>query len=266
LYLRFIFSSQKPSPTTVLAFTGQEPLFEDDSYLLPVLEDDPFLRTYSILPFVYLPLTRSELQTDDWTDTDEDPSHSAQQGTHADLNPNLVLSQAHREIKLLKERLANAQNELQDYRKLVQTQLAASTLAELKEDTPLEPVKRDDDTHYFASYSGNGASCRCLYDGPSSHQSAFSVDIHWTMLSDDVRTMTYAAFILSNPSVFRDAVVLDVGCGTGILSLFAARAGAKKVFAIDASKIAHKAEEIVRANGYADVITYALSHPRNTDA
>ena len=79
------------------------------------------------------------------------------------------------------------------------------------------------------------------------------------MLSDDVRTMTYATFILSNPSVFRDAVVLDVGCGTGILSLFAARAGAKKVFAVDASNIADKAEEIVKANGYADVITYALS-------
>ena len=77
------------------------------------------------------------------------------------------------------------------------------------------------------------------------------------MLNDDVRTITYAAFILSNPGIFRDAVVLDVGCGTGILSLFAARAGAKRVFAVDASIIANKAEEIVRANGYADVITYA---------
>ena len=91
------------------------------------------------------------------------------------------------------------------------------------------------------------------------------------MLNDDVRTMTYAAFILSNPSVFRDAVVLDVGCGTGILSLFAARAGAKKVFAVDASKIADKAEEIVKANGYADVITYVapsqISEPSwNIDA
>jgi protein arginine N-methyltransferase 3 len=75
------------------------------------------------------------------------------------------------------------------------------------------------------------------------------------MLNDDVRTMTYAAFILSNPNIFRDAVVLDVGCGTGVLSLFAARAGAKKVFAVDASNIAEKAEEIIKVNGYADVIT-----------
>jgi len=41
----FDFFPQKPSPVTVLAFTGQEPLFADDNYLLPVLEDDSFLRT-----------------------------------------------------------------------------------------------------------------------------------------------------------------------------------------------------------------------------
>ena len=49
--------------------------------------------------------------------------------------------------------------------------------------------------------------------------------------------------------------VLDVGCGTGILSLFAARSGAKRVFAVDASEIALKAEQIVKANGYEEVVT-----------
>jgi protein arginine N-methyltransferase 3 len=79
------------------------------------------------------------------------------------------------------------------------------------------------------------------------------------MIQDKVRTSTYANFILSNPQLFRDAVVLDVGCGTGILSLFAARAGAKKVFAVDASPIAEKARAIVKANNCEDVITYVLS-------
>ena len=75
------------------------------------------------------------------------------------------------------------------------------------------------------------------------------------MINDKVRTATYAKFILSNPEVFRDAVVLDVGCGTGILSLFAAKAGAKRVFAIDASDIAEKAESIVKVNELDNVIT-----------
>ncbi|KAG5654314.1 hypothetical protein H0H81_004733 [Sphagnurus paluster] len=75
------------------------------------------------------------------------------------------------------------------------------------------------------------------------------------MIQDKVRTSTYAHFILTNPILFRDAVVLDVGCGTGILSLFAARSGAKRVIAVDASDIAEKAERIVQVNGFSDIIT-----------
>lgn len=69
------------------------------------------------------------------------------------------------------------------------------------------------------------------------------------MLKDKVRTESYRNFILSNPKIFRGAVVLDVGCGTGILSMFAARAGAKKVYAVDASEVAYKAMRNVKENG-----------------
>lgn len=75
------------------------------------------------------------------------------------------------------------------------------------------------------------------------------------MIQDRVRTSAYAHFILTNPHLFLDATVLDVGCGTGILSLFAARSGAKRVIAVDASDIAEKAEKIVRANGLENIIT-----------
>jgi protein arginine N-methyltransferase 1 len=49
--------------------------------------------------------------------------------------------------------------------------------------------------------------------------------------------------------------VLDIGCGTGILSIFAARAGAKHVYAIDNAEIAEYAREIVRKNNFSEVIT-----------
>ena len=41
-------------------------------------------------------------------------------------------------------------------------------------------------------------------------------------------------------------VVLDVGCGTGILSMFAAKAGASHVIGIDQSEIIYQAMDIVR--------------------
>lgn len=52
------------------------------------------------------------------------------------------------------------------------------------------------------------------------------------MLKDEVRTLTYRNAIYHNKHLFKDKVVMDVGSGTGILSMFAAKAGAKKVFAV----------------------------------
>lgn len=52
------------------------------------------------------------------------------------------------------------------------------------------------------------------------------------MLKDEVRTVTYRNAIYHNKHLFKDKIVMDVGSGTGILSMFAARAGAKKVIAV----------------------------------
>jgi protein arginine N-methyltransferase 3 len=64
-------------------------------------------------------------------------------------------------------------------------------------------------------------------------------------LQDKVRTESYRDFILNNPETFKDKVVMDIGCGTGILSMFAAKAGAKHVFAIDNSDIIERAKYVL---------------------
>lgn len=52
------------------------------------------------------------------------------------------------------------------------------------------------------------------------------------MLKDEVRTKTYQNVIYKNSFLFKDKIVLDVGAGTGILSLFCAKVGAKHVYAV----------------------------------
>merc|ERR1712086_411457 len=79
--------------------------------------------------------------------------------------------------------------------------------------------------------------------------------IHEEMLKDTVRTETYMQAMLKNKHLFKDKVVLDVGCGTGILSMFAAKAGAKKVIGIEMSSIVEYAQKIVKANHLENTVT-----------
>jgi protein arginine N-methyltransferase 1 len=79
--------------------------------------------------------------------------------------------------------------------------------------------------------------------------------IHEEMLKDYVRTDTYRRSIVDNKHLFKDKIVLDVGCGTGILSMFAAEAGAKHVYGVDCADIVKSARMIVEENEFSDRIT-----------
>ncbi|KAE9975347.1 hypothetical protein BLS_002660 [Venturia inaequalis] len=191
--------------------------FNDDKYLQPVLEDDALL--FSL----------------------DDISPSTQQGDNilatseaADANPSPEAKIAH-----LERQLQNVQSQYKEYRHQVEETLEkrwtdestgnSSTSADAQSGKP------DYDGNYFDSYSYN--------------------DIHETMLKDTVRTDAYRDFIYESKHLFAGKTVLDVGCGTGILSMFCARAGAAKVIAVDNSNIIDKARTNIHANGLSDVIT-----------
>lgn len=57
------------------------------------------------------------------------------------------------------------------------------------------------------------------------------VDVHEAMITDAPRMKAYAQAVLDNVERIRGRVVVDVGCGTSVLSLMCARAGARKVTA-----------------------------------
>jgi protein arginine N-methyltransferase 1 len=93
-------------------------------------------------------------------------------------------------------------------------------------------------------------------EGPSDNVLRSSFDSpgpHTSMLEDRVRT---SAFLAALDEVVRsEDVVLDIGTGTGVLAVGAARAGARHVYAIEATPLAREAREVVRANGFEERIT-----------
>ena len=79
----------------------------------------------------------------------------------------------------------------------------------------VEPVVNSDE--YFTSYD--------------------DVEVHRLMINDQPRTRAYQNAIINNAHIFKNKIVMDIGAGTGILSLFAKKAGARKVYAVEASPL-----------------------------
>ena len=77
-------------------------------------------------------------------------------------------------------------------------------------------------------------------------------EVHRSMICDRVRTEAFKSAI---DSVVRPGdVVLDVGAGSGILSIFAARAGASRVYAVEQTSIAVLAQELAASNGVSGIV------------
>lgn len=77
---------------------------------------------------------------------------------------------------------------------------------------------------------------------------------HFPMMRDTARNAAYQAAL--NKAVGPDSLVLEIGTGSGLLAMMAARAGAARVTTCEiVGVVAETAAEIVRANGLSDTVT-----------
>ncbi|KAI3435512.1 hypothetical protein D9Q98_001578 [Chlorella vulgaris] len=203
----------------------------DDSYLQPVLADD-------------------ELMFYDWEQEEEGEQEDGQQaGVSAaagQVQPSAATSQ---------QRL---QEENEALRGMVESLKAVVLQGE-----GVSELVADQSADAEGGASAGGASdstaaaeqsqdCAAAAIDASYFDSYSTFDIHREMLADKVRTEAYRDALEKNPGLVSGARVLDLGCGTAILSMFAARAGAASVVGIDGSEqIAGIARSIVEANGLA---------------
>lgn len=99
-----------------------------------------------------------------------------------------------------------------------------------------------------ATRAGGGDRRRPASPRPGNREIA----MHIELLDDVARTHAFVSAIQAH--VRPGDVVVDLGTGNGVLAMAAARAGAARVYAIEASDFADVAEETFARNGFAETI------------
>ncbi|KAI9030339.1 S-adenosyl-L-methionine-dependent methyltransferase [Hyaloraphidium curvatum] len=229
--IRLVNWIRKTAPSAEAASSVPKEVLENDDYLMPVLQDDPLL--YSL-----------DFDADEDAVANGSAGQSAPEGLHSLHAANKALEEAREELRRVQEAFAAYRNDVQ---KVFTETVLETDVAEMAKDRDAEAdgAGSDEEDYYFKSYSNFG--------------------IHEQMIKDRARTDAYRDFMYENKDLFKDKVVLDVGCGTGILSMFAVKAGAKHVYSIDASSIIDKARKIVELNDLGDKITLIKGRVEDLD-
>ncbi|KAK9430492.1 S-adenosyl-L-methionine-dependent methyltransferase [Lipomyces doorenjongii] len=208
-------------------------LFLDDSqYLKPTMQDDALL---------------FGIQDDDSEEAEEDPDVIYEKEQLAE-----VARENAERVKVLQSQLKELQLQFDEYKDIVRTVLNRDFDSDSGSDGSVS--SRSSSPEIRARPAVNGKGKKTANNDDHYFESYAYNDIHEIMLKDSIRTDSYRDFIYDNKDIFKDKIVLDVGCGTGILSMFAAKAGARKVYAVDNSDIIEKAIANVHENGLDRII------------
>ncbi len=219
-----VAAGRDPRPTlTSTAATSSTP-WSDDAYLCPVLANDELL-------FHDWAAEQPSLETADTTNNGEDDIAAMLE----DMKQLAMSDPAVRDLLLAVSGGGGT----------------AAAIAAAQNDISSSDNDDDSDSDDSAKGAAAAAASNAAAIDATYFESYSFFDIHRDMLSDRIRTLAYRDALENNPSLLKGATVLDVGCGTGVLSMFAARGGAEKVFAVDGSpEIAQVARKICAENGY----------------
>lgn len=83
---------------------------------------------------------------------------------------------------------------------------------------------------------------------------------HRAFIEDDVRNQAYQAAMARQ--IGPGSTVVDIGCGTGLLSFLARKSGAGRVLGVDWSSIIPAARETARRNGFGEVVEFIKADAR----
>ncbi len=81
-----------------------------------------------------------------------------------------------------------------------------------------------------------------------------SILAHHSMLADSVRMAAYERAI--RETVAAGDVVADIGTGSGVLAFMALKAGARRVYAVEKTRVVREAEKIAAKNGFQDRVVF----------
>ncbi|GIY97601.1 protein arginine N-methyltransferase 3 [Caerostris extrusa] len=220
-YIQFInfIRKHKLSPSAVMHISTACP-WSTDFYMKPFDLNDPLL-VFDIEGYM------------------EEKENERTDGKDSVTIPNSEFQTLMQELTSQTERLKNAYDRIDRMKEAAKTVLLCnnqqcSSMNNRSSYQDNASSGNDEDNYYFSTYD--------------------HFAIHHEMLQDKVRTLAYKDAILNNPQIFHNKRVLDLGCGTAILSMFAAKAGASFVMGVDKSDVIFHAMDIVRENGFEKVI------------